>query len=277
MDLKQSKIQTVKKQKKIQKRQPEILVRYSFAEHYTALRSVVLWSVVVYLVATIIAYYYAADVYNFLSKPLLLAFEQYHGSNLAPRRFIYTGITEAFFTYMNLAFYLGFILSFPIIAYQVYSFFAPALYQKERRLLLPYLFLAPILFGVGVLFAYFVVMPISWQFFLSFEHLAQISDQAIPVVLEAKISEYLASVVHLIVAFGVAFQTPLVVVLLFDAGIITVATLKKIRRYMIVGAFVIAAILTPPDVLSQISLAIPLVLLYEMALMICSIKKKKIK
>ena len=270
MDLKPRKQQRTPKHQ--EKQRYEILPHYSFAEHYAELRSAILWSVAAYILGTVVAYYYAANIYHLLSQPLLEALEQ---NQTAGRRFIYTGISEAFFTYMNLAFYFGFVLSFPVIAYKIYSFLAPALYKKERRLMMPYLFLAPVLFGLGAFFAYFVVMPITWRFFLSFEHIGIVAKNIIPIMLEARVSEYFASVLHLIVAFGVAFQTPLVVILLFDAGIIAITTLSSIRKYVIVGAFVVAAILTPPDVLSQISLAIPLVLLYEVAIVICKIKNPK--
>ena len=154
MDLKKPQPKKIiKTPKSVLKQKPETLANYSFAEHYGALRSAVLWSALSYLCGIVIAYYYATDSYRLLSKPLFEALVSHHGDTIMLHRFIYTGISEAFFTYMDLAFYLGFVIAFPFIAYQIYSFFAPALYKNERRLLAPYLFAAPILFIFGGLFA----------------------------------------------------------------------------------------------------------------------------
>jgi sec-independent protein translocase protein TatC len=144
-----------------------------------------------------ISYLYATDIYTFLVKPLA---EAYNDTN---HKLIYTGLTEAFFTHMKIAFFSGFVLSFPMLAYQLYFFIAPGLYKEERFVILPYLFIAPILFTFGAALVYYYIMPIAWKFFLSFENYG-----SLPIVLEARVSEYLSLVMSLIMGFGMAFQLP---------------------------------------------------------------------
>lgn len=211
-----------------------------------------------------VSYLYAADIYAFLVRPLAEAYNDTH------HKLIYTGLTEAFFTHMKIAFFSGFVLSFPVLAYQLYFFVAPGLYKDERFVILPYLFVAPILFALGAALVYYYIMPLAWKFFLSFE-----SSGSLPIVLEARVSEYLSLVMSLIIGFGVAFQLPLVLVLLAQIGFVKGSWLAKQRRFAVVLIFIFSAFLTPPDVISQIALAIPLLLLYEISILICKRIEKK--
>jgi sec-independent protein translocase protein TatC len=176
---------------------------------------------------------------------------------------IFTALHEAFFTYVKVAFFAAIFLGFPIVATQVYKFVAPGLYRHERRAFLPFLIATPFLFFAGGAMAYYVVFPLAWKFFLSFEMAGGVG---LPIQLEAKVNEYLTLVMQLIFAFGLCFQMPVVMTLLGRAGLITARGMREKRRYAIVAAFVFAAVLTPPDVLSQVSLAIPTILLYEISI-----------
>lgn len=213
-------------------------------------------------VTTGICYFYAGDIYNFLVEPLAKAF-----ANDENRRLIYTSLTETFVTYIRLAIYGGFFLGFPYIATQIYLFIAPGLYKREKMVILPYLVMAPVLFLAGAALAYYFVMPVAWSFFLSFE--LPKGQAEIPLMLEAKVSEYVALVVHVTVAFGLAFQLPILLTLLVRMGMLKTDTLANGRRFAVLILLVIAAILTPPDVLSQLMLFIPLYVLYECSIVVC--------
>lgn len=239
-----------------------------FSAHLSELRKRLIYSLIIFLITTSYCYTQAGIIYNFLVSPLA---DLYTDDSI--HRLIYTGLAEAFFVYLKLALYCGFFLAFPFIAVQVYLFAAPGLHKYEKNIFFPYLFFVPLLFIIGGLIAYFYVIPLAWKFFISFEHLG---SSSLPIILEARVSEYLSLVLSLILAFGLAFQMPLILTLLTQLGCLKPEWLKKYRRHAIVGIFIIAAILTPPDVISQITLAIPLMLLYELSVLICiRINKKK--
>src|SRR5687768_13578009 len=187
---------------------------------------------------------------------------------------IYTGLTEAFFTYVKVAFWAGTFLSFPIIATQLWMFVAPGLYKHERNAFLPFLIATPILFFMGGALVYYLIFPLAWQFFLSFEQLAP-GPEGLPIQFEARVGEYLSLVMTLIFAFGIAFQLPILLVLLARVGIVSSEALAAKRKYALVIILIVAAVLTPPDVISQIGLAVPLYLLYEISVQIARIMERQ--
>ncbi|MGI4752705.1 MAG: twin-arginine translocase subunit TatC [Janthinobacterium lividum] len=237
---------------------------YSFQEHLSELKVRLFRIFIIFIVAFAICYYFSDTIYSFLLEPLA----KLSKDNL--RNIIYTGLTEAFFTYIKLAAFAAFAIIIPIIALECYLFVSPGLYHHEKKIIAFILFISPILFWCGSIFVFYFVMPKAWNFFLSFEK----RDLIVPIVLEARISEYLNLVIHLIIAFGVAFQLPVVLIILNTLKIITIETLKQKRRFAIVINFIIAGILTPPDILSQFALAIPLLLLYEISIIICNYIEK---
>ncbi|WP_086643542.1 twin-arginine translocase subunit TatC [Acetobacter sp. DsW_063] len=229
-------------------------------DHLLELRRRLLWSAVSFGLCFALCYHYAGDIYLFLARPLGEIMRQ---KGEQPH-LIYTALYEAFFTYIKVAAFGAAFLSFPVVAIQAWIFIAPGLYRSEKRAFAPFLIATPILFLLGAALAYYFIFPVAWRFFLSFQTSG--GDDGLQIQLQAKVSEYLALVMKLIMAFGVAFELPVVLTLLARAGIVTSAQLKKFRRYAIVGAFVAAAILTPPDVITQTGLAVPLIILYEISI-----------
>lgn len=236
-------------------------MKVSLKAHLAELKKRILYSLSFFLVIFLIAYFYAQDLYFFLLNPLVKQW-------ISPdKHMIYTNLAEIFFSYINLAYYFSLFITIPFMLCQLYVFIAPGLYKNEKKLLIPILVLSPILFIFGAIFVYYVIFPLAWNFFLNFEHNA-IGN--IPIKLEAKVAEYLNLCLKMIIAFGTAFQMPIILVLLAKIGFISASSLRKKRRFAIVLIFIISAILTPPDVLSQIGLAIPMLILYELSIIICS-------
>ena len=238
-------------------------------DHLIELRSRLLTSAIAILVLFFICYYFAPDLYNFLVAPLADVLEKMGGQ----RRLIFTALHEAFFTYIKVAFFAALFLSFPFIAIQIWMFIAPGLYKNEKKAFAPFLIATPILFFMGGALVYYLIFPLAWSFFLSFESVG--GAGALPIQLEAKVDQYLSLVMRLIFAFGLCFELPVVMTLLGLAGVVTSKGMKEKRKYAIVLAFVAAAILTPPDVISQIGLALPTMLLYEISIISVKIVEKK--
>jgi sec-independent protein translocase protein TatC len=186
---------------------------------------------------------------------------------------IYTGLTEAFFTYLKVAFWAGAFLTFPFVAAQLWMFIAPGLYRTEKQAFLPFLVATPILFFLGGAMVYYIIFPLAWRFFLSFETPG--GDGMLPIELEARVSEYLSLVMTLIFAFGLSFQLPVALTLMGRVGLITSEQLARNRKYAIVAVFAVAAILTPPDVISQIGLGVPIIILYELSIIAVRIVERR--
>ena len=226
-------------------------------DHLIELRRRLLYSVLAIAAAFVGAYIFADPIFAFLVRPLAEA-----SATGEQGRLIYTKLFEAFFVQIKVALFSAFFIAFPVLSNQLWRFVAPGLYRQEKRAFLPFLLATPFLFVAGAALAYYVALPNAIRFLLGFEKQGGgVSLEALPAI-----GDYLSFVMHFIMGFGIAFLLPVLLLLLERAGIVTRAQLAGGRRYAIVAAFVVAAVLTPPDVVSQFMLAIPLLLLYEAAL-----------
>ena len=240
-------------------------------EHLIELRMRLIYSFLAFFILFLGSFFFAQEIYDFFVRPLARALEGREGA-----RMIFTALHEPFLAHIKVAFFTALFAGFPIISMQLWMFIAPGLYKNEKSAFLPFLIATPVLFFLGGALVYYFIMPLAWDFFLAFQTAG--GDGNLPVQVEPKVDQYLSLVLRLIFAFGIAFELPVLLILLAKAGIVTSAGLARKRRYAIVGVFVAAAILTPPDVISQIGLAIPIIILNEMSIVGARmIEKKKAK
>ena len=239
----------------------------NFLDHLKELRQKLIYSIIFFILSFIVSFYFSQSIFEFLAKPLTSILQDGNG-------LIYTALQEAFLTNVKVAFFTAAFISFPFLSFQIWSFISPGLLKKEKKISLPSLIAVPFLFLLGAAVVYYLISPIAWKFFLSFQ-----TSQAdsINITLQAKMNEYLSLMMTFIFAFGLAFQLPVVLLLLVRVGVLTIQQLVSFRKYAIVLAFIFAAIITPPDPFSQISLALPVIILYEVSILISRFLSKKDK
>ena len=242
-----------------------------FISHLIELRKRLIHSFIFLFVFFIVCYFFAEYLYGFLVEPYSKAVK----NDGIERRLIFTALQETFLTYIKVSFFAAFFVTCPFILMQIWKFIAPGLYNHEKSAILPYLVLTPFLFFLGGILVYYLIMPLAIKFFLSFESTGLNTN--LPIQLEAKVNEYLSLVMKLIFAFGLSFQLPVVLSLLARIGVVDSKFLKERRKYVVVIIFTAAAILTPPDPVTQIGLAIPLLILYELSIFSVNIIEKKTK
>ena len=235
----------------------------TIGSHFNELRSRAMICILFYIIIFISCYFFSKEIYHFLLKPFIEV-----SQNNQNRKLIYTSPTEAFTTYLKLSFYSSLFFSFPVFFAELYLFLSPALYKNEKKNILFTIFFSSFLFLFGAIFCYFFILPMALKFFSSFENLTSIQDSTLPILLETKISDYLNFTINLLFGFGIAFLSPILLLFLIKGGYVKVKDLRSKRRYWIVIIFILSAILTPPDILSQVSLAILLIILFEIVILI---------
>ena len=235
----------------------------TIGSHFNELRSRAMICILFYIVIFVLCYFFSKEIYHFLLKPFIEV-----SQNNQNRKLIYTSPTEAFITYLKLSFYSSLFFSFPVFFAELYLFLSPALYKNEKKNILFTIFFSSFLFLFGAIFCYFFILPMALKFFSSFENINSIDDSTLPILLETKISDYLNFTINLLFGFGIAFLSPILLLFLIKGGYVKVKDLRSKRRYWIVIIFILSAILTPPDILSQISLAILLIILFEIVILL---------
>jgi len=240
-----------------------------FVSHLAELRQRLIHSFIFLIIFFVICYFFSEYIYGFLVDPFAQAVKD-DNSN---RRLIFTALQETFLTYLKVSFFTALFVTCPYILMQIWKFVAPGLYKHEKKAIMPYLILTPILFFLGGMLVYYLIMPLAIKFFLSFESTGASTN--LPIQLEAKVNEYLSLVMKLIFAFGISFQLPVVLSLLARIGVVDSDFLKNRRKYVVVIIFAAAAILPPPDPITQIGLAIPLLILYELSIFSVNLIEKK--
>ena len=242
-----------------------------FVSHLTELRKRLINTLICLFSLFILCYLFSDYIYGFLVEPYANAVKD----DGIERRLIFTALQETFLTYLKVSFFASFFFTSPFILIQIWKFIAPGLYENEKSAIMPYLVITPILFLLGGMLVYYLIMPLAIKFFISFESVGNVTN--LPIQLEAKVNEYLSLVMKLIFAFGLSFQLPVVLSLLARIGLIDSVFLKERRKYVVVIIFGAAALLTPPDPITQIGLAIPLLILYELAIFSVKIIETKNK
>ena len=245
-------------------------------EHLLELRNRLMYACGAVLIGFVLCYLVSDHIYAFLTQPLAdicLSSVAKEGERALCTRLIYTDLTEAFFTYVKVGFFAGAFLTFPFVAAQLWLFIAPGLYKNEKQAFLPFLVATPVLFFMGGAMVYYFIFPLAWRFFLSFQTPG--GDGVLPIELEARVGEYLDLVMKLIFAFGLCFQLPVALTLMGRVGLISSDGLVRNRKFAIVGVFAVAAVLTPPDIFSQVGLALPILALYEVSIVLVRMAEKK--
>jgi sec-independent protein translocase protein TatC len=239
------------------------LKKYSFLEHFIELKQRLIYVMIFYSFSFAYCYYYASSILNFLITPLAIVAKNHD--------MIYTNLVEGFISYIRISAYFAFFITIPFIVLQIYQYIKPGLYKHEKNILRLFSILSVIIFYIGMIFVYYIVMPKAFEFFVSFET----PNSNLPVKLLATISEYLTLSLHFMVVFGLIFEIPILLAALCVLNIISLETLSSKRKIVILIAFILGGILTPPDVLSQLALAIPIILLYEISLLVLKFTVRK--
>jgi sec-independent protein translocase protein TatC len=232
--------------------------------HLQELRRRLILVVGTWMGLSVICYLFVQDIYQVLAAPLRHAFGDEEG-----RRLMYTGLTEAFVVYLKTALWGGLILSLPVFLYQGWAFMAPGLYDREKKIVRGFFIAGPVLFFMGLLLAYFGVIPLAWHFFLSFQ-----TQEGLPIQIDPKMDDYFGLILQILLAFGLAFLLPLILAIFIYRNVVSLESLKHYRRHVFVGILMVAAVLTPPDVISQLALALPLWALFEGTLLVCGWMKQ---